>query len=410
MSKEHLLEKASLCSKCGKCRTVCPTFIEETDEILVARGRIHLSRQYASGELPYSRNFRKTLSTCLLCMRCSEHCPNSVEIKEVVVSARELLVQEGNRGFAENFLMNHVISRKRPLRLALKMMGLTLRAAETARLEGMMRKIMEKAGLDRNRALPPMPSRRLQDLHPFYIRSPGNSRKAIFFPGCSFSLSLTGVGTAIIDSLVRNGTDVILPDIGCCGMPVFAAGYGKVAEKTARRNVALLKSYECDTVVVGCGSCGFMLGDIYRKILGESALGLRVVDFSDYLLETGFKPGTRPAAATLTYHDPCHLNRGMGVREQPRALLKRIPGVEFAEMDEADACCGCGGSFSIKHYELSGRIRRNKLNMFQRTRASTLATGCPACILHLRDGFESNGLRERVLHTAEIVAMTYKPA
>jgi Fe-S oxidoreductase len=97
----------------------------------------------------------------------------------------------------------------------------------------------------------------------------------------------------------------------------------------------------------------------------------------------------------------------MEIQEQPRHLLRQMPGISYAEMENADACCGCGGSFSLKYYELSKRIRRNKINMFLRTQADKLVTGCPACIIHLEDGFFENQIGSPVVHPIQLLAQTY---
>ena len=150
-----------------------------------------------------------------------------------------------------------------------------------------------------------------------------------------------------------------------------------------------------------------MIRDHYKRLLGDSAHGFKVMDITEYLLENGVTPGPVPVPLPVTYHDPCHLRRGMKVTEAPRRLLKSVPGVDYCEMDDADACCGCGGSFSLKYYELSKKIRANKLNMFQRTHATVLSTGCPACIMHLEDGMAEHSLDAVVCHPVELLARTY---
>ena len=408
MKQKSIIEKSTLCSKCGKCRTVCPTFLQETNEISCTRGRVHLSSKHAAALLSVTPALKKALSTCLLCLRCKEHCPNNVDIEEIIVPTREAILDKES-GFIEDFILNHIVSRKRPLEWGIKMMGISLRTAEKIGFLARFRRMLEKAGIDPKRQLPDTPKKTLRDLYPYYIRLPENKRKVIYFPGCSASLSLVKLGSAVIETLLRNGNDVIVPDIGCCGMPIYAAGYREGAQKVARRNLEILKGYGVDTIVTSCGSCGYMLRDVYGKILDTPARPFKVMDYSEYLLETGMTPGKNAVPLKATWHDPCHLKRAMGVYQQPRLLLKQIPGVDFIEMEEADACCGAGGSFSLKYYELSKSIRTRKLNFFQRTHADTLITGCPACLIHLRDGFNEHSLTHSLFHPAQIIAMTYNP-
>ncbi|MFH0919990.1 MAG: (Fe-S)-binding protein [Fibrobacterota bacterium] len=407
MKHTSVAPTASACSYCGKCRSVCPTFLEEKNETLVARGRIRLAQGFEAGELKATANLKKTLATCLVCMRCQEYCPNQVDIEAIIVPAREALNNRLKKSLLEDFIFKYIISRRRPLIAAAKAMGLTRKTVDAVRLTKAYRKVLTLMNVDPKRRLPVFQTRTLYDRFPEIISAPGNTRRVVYFPGCSASLSLISLGSAAIRSLVRNGTDVILPRIPCCGMPVYISGDPVTAEKMAQQNLDQLNAFGADVVVTACGSCGYMLGAQYKKMLGDSAPKFKVMDISEYLLETGLKPGDTPVPLTATYHDPCHLRRGMKVTEAPRQLLQSVPGIAFTEMTDADACCGSGGSFSLKYYDLSKKIRSQKMNMFQRTQARVLATGCPACILHLEDGMAERALDAVVCHPVELLARTY---
>jgi len=239
------------------------------------------------------------------------------------------------------------------------------------------------------------------------LHLPGNTKRVIYFPGCSAALSRTAIGEAVIKVLLHNGADVILPELGCCGMPAYMSGDFKTAERLAFRNINTLRELKADALVVSCGSCGFMMKSIYASHLNQEAVPFEVLDISEYLSPGKLKTGSSLNNLKLTYHDPCHLRRGLKVTVPPRELLKSLPGVDFIEMAESDACCGSGGSFSLKYYDLSKSIRRRKLNFFLRTRADVLATGCPACIFHLEDGFTQRNIKTPVLHPVEILSRTY---
>ena len=409
MKKNDLKAKAAACSKCGKCRQVCPTFLEERTETLVARGRIHLANALDQGSLQATANLKKAATTCLLCLRCSDNCPNKVDIENIMVSARELILDKKSPAFLENFIHKYIVSRRRPLALAARMMGLTDEVIRLSRMSGVYRKLLSTTmGVDENRRLPDFHFKTLHHKFGIANTAPGNTRKVVYFPGCSGQLSLLNVSGAVIRTLVRSGADVVLPRFGCCGIPAYTSGFRSVAEKAARETVRIIKETGADMVITSCGSCGRMLRDIYPEMLGADSHGARVMDVMEYLAEYPLAFGKNSAAAKVTYHDPCHLRRGMKVHEQPRALLKSIPGVDFTEMPDADACCGCGGAFSLKYYDLSKKVRNTKLNMFQRTDAEVLATGCPACIMHLEDGLAGIGSPVRVVHPVELVDSTFR--
>lgn len=108
----------------------------------------------------------------------------------------------------------------------------------------------------------------------------------------------------------------------------------------------------------------------------------------------------------MTYHDPCHLKKSLGVSDQPRTLLKANPAYNFVEMSEADQCCGNGGTFNIQHYDVSRRIGDRKRDNILASNAEVVAAGCPACMMQLTDMLSQHGDRIRVCHPVEIYAQT----
>ena len=105
-----------------------------------------------------------------------------------------------------------------------------------------------------------------------------------------------------------------------------------------------------------------------------------------------------------TYHDPCHASRGQGLVDQPRAILRSIPGLQYRELPEADWCCGGAGSYALSHYELARKVLDRKMDNVQQTGANLLVTSCPACIIHLSYGVRKRGLPVRVCHISELIS------
>jgi glycolate oxidase iron-sulfur subunit len=139
-----------------------------------------------------------------------------------------------------------------------------------------------------------------------------------------------------------------------------------------------------------------------------AALAARTLDISQFLVD---QVGVAPAAAgpedhriPVTYHDPCHLKKSLGVAAQPRVLLQANPAYVLQEMAESDWCCGCGGSFNLQHYETSAAIGRRKGENIAQCRCQVVATGCPACMLQITDMLSQAGLRVQVKHPVEIYA------
>jgi len=105
---------------------------------------------------------------------------------------------------------------------------------------------------------------------------------------------------------------------------------------------------------------------------------------------------------TVTYHDPCHLKKSLGVSDEPRVLIKANPRYLFREMPDADTCCGMGGSFNLQYYDISSDIGKIKLENIKLSGCDIVATGCPACMIQLSDIISKSGNRIAVKHPIEI--------
>jgi glycolate oxidase iron-sulfur subunit len=144
-------------------------------------------------------------------------------------------------------------------------------------------------------------------------------------------------------------------------------------------------------------------------------LAEKTLDISQFLVDiVGLNAIQQPAETdgtdiAVTYHDPCHLKKSLGVAEQPRALLNASPGYRLTEMKAPDQCCGMGGSFGIKYYDISRRIGEQKRQDVLQTGCQVVATGCPACMLQLSDSLSRAGGDIAVKHVIEIFAEGIKP-
>jgi glycolate oxidase iron-sulfur subunit len=105
----------------------------------------------------------------------------------------------------------------------------------------------------------------------------------------------------------------------------------------------------------------------------------------------------------VTWHDPCHLIRYQNIKDQPRAILKGLPGITYVEMPNADLCCGMGGSFSVYHYGLSKKIALKKMEGIKATGADIVVTACPGCMINLIDNILHNNMPQKVHHLLELV-------
>ena len=135
----------------------------------------------------------------------------------------------------------------------------------------------------------------------------------------------------------------------------------------------------------------------------------RTLDISTFLTQViDYRKPVAEVDAVVTYHDSCHLKKSMKVFREPREILRQIPGVIFKEMAKPDACCGGGGSYFMTHVETSGSISERKATDAAATGASTIATGCPACMMQLLDSTHRYGSKQRVRHYISLLADAYR--
>lgn len=405
------------CMKCGNCQEVCPIYLEEKKEGTVARGKIKLVDAVLKGDLEYTEGLAEKLSLCLTCKACTKHCPCGVQVDKIVLGARAAIVQ--NRGL-------HPL--KKAIFGTLKRPGLFNFGIKTGSMfQGLAFKKHKSLngahprfpfGLDMRRIIPPLATTPLKEQLPEVIKVDNPVKKVAFFTGCTMNFIYTDAGKAVVDVLRKNNVEVTIPkEQHCCGMPILAHGDANTAKKMAKSHIDIFSKLDVDAIITACGSCGTTFNRHYLELLEDDAdyyakaqkVAAKIIDISDFLVkEIGLdqsKLGT--VNMKVTYHDPCHLNRGMGVKDSPREILKAIPGLEFIEMKNADRCCGSAGSFSLTHYDLSMDIHKHKADSIRATKADAVVTGCGACIMQIGDGMNRFNLNLPMFHTVEILAKSY---
>jgi glycolate oxidase iron-sulfur subunit len=243
--------------------------------------------------------------------------------------------------------------------------------------------------------------------------------KVLFFYGCLIDKVFPEIGQAVLKTLDHFRVEVIVPEgQGCCGIPALSAGDLQTFQTLVNYNLELFSRESCKVVVTACPTCAATIKKIWPVLArgldaGKQELlaGLaeKTVDITDFLVNRiGVGPaalgGSKEGGRGVTYHDPCHLRKSLGVSAPPRLLLKSLPGYDYREMVEADACCGCGGSFTLEHYELSKAVGKRKLGHIRQSAAELVATACPACLLQITDLLSRGGDRIRVRHVVELLA------
>ena len=235
-------------------------------------------------------------------------------------------------------------------------------------------------------------------------------RRASLMVTCLGDLFFPDVGVSIVRVLRKLGVAVDVPtDQTCCGLPLFNSGYHAEAAAVARRTLALFRDSE--HVVVPSGSCAWMVKHEYPGLLAGAGLAREAEhlaacthELSQFLVRVlGLRRFRSAVAGTLTYHDSCHLLRGLHESESPRALLREASGARFVELPASDECCGFGGSFSVRLPEVSTAILDKKLANVEATGADCVVACDAGCLMQMRGGLSRRSSRVRALHLAEVL-------
>lgn len=234
-----------------------------------------------------------------------------------------------------------------------------------------------------------------------------------FFVTCLADLMRPSVAFAAIELLERAGCEVAVPDAQtCCGQPAYNSGDRRTALALARKLIGEFEGF--DYVVAPSGSCAGMVKVHFPRLFEDDpaeraravALAARTHELTDFLVNV-LKIETVPGrfAGSATYHDSCSSYRELGIYDEPRRLLAKLPGLELREMDESMTCCGFGGTFSLKFGEISTRLADDKCGNACATGADAIIGGDLGCLLNIEGRLRRRGdMKTKVLHIAEVLA------
>ncbi|MBI4986954.1 MAG: (Fe-S)-binding protein [Rhodocyclales bacterium] len=237
--------------------------------------------------------------------------------------------------------------------------------------------------------------------------------RVALFVTCLVDLMRPRIGFATLKLLAAAGCDVVVPEgQTCCGQPAYNAGDRPAAIDLAKKVIAEFAGY--DYVVAPSGSCADHIRNKYPELLAgdpdwqarAAALAGCVYELTDFLVNVAKLervPGN--FAGSVTYHDSCSGLRGLGIKDQPRALLAKLPQVELREMTGAEECCGFGGTFSVKFGDISAAIAEKKCRHLCAAGADAVVGGDLGCLLNIEGKLRRLGDETtQVLHVAEVLA------
>ncbi len=367
------------CVHCGFCLPTCPTYELWHEEMDSPRGRIWLMRATLDGTVELNRTVAEHFDRCLGCMACLTSCPSGVQYDRLIELARERVEQEVPRPMRERLLRSLVFAvfpYPRRLRHALRFVSLPA--------PGPLRPLRELAPAWREPVSPPRET-----------RAQGERLARVgLLTGCVQSVLFGEVNRASARVLAAHGYEVTAPYSGCCGALALHAGRREQGLELARRTAGAFAAAGAEMIVTNAAGCGSHLKDAH--------LDLPVVDISE-ALALGNAPELQPLALRVAFQESCHLGHAQRVREQPRALLRSIPGLELVEPDEQALCCGSAGIYNLVQPEAARALGDRKAAAVLATGPDVYVSANPGCLLQVSAALRRAGRPLPAAHPVELL-------
>ncbi|MBF0261497.1 MAG: (Fe-S)-binding protein [Magnetococcales bacterium] len=402
------LANATLCTQCGYCLPVCPTYLSDNDETESPRGRISLLLALRDGTLSMDE-VAEPLSHCLLCRACQTACPAKVKPAKLIGHLRSrhpVPTSRAGRWF------HRITDHPRRTRLAAKLLGWY----QSSGLQHLLRasRLLH--------LIPPL--RRLDNLLPKPTKPPPawptvtpEKPRVALLQGCMTRLFFPNAGPSTANLLDLAGYAVIpVAEFGCCGAPYRESGDRKAFLRQARATLKTLAAIEpVEAIVSDSAICMVTLKGYARSLGGDPELGAvakqvseKTIDLANFLaprLKAGGILFHGSATHTFAYHDHCQSRHGLGILTQPRVLLDMLPGTrhELAPEGSPAFCCGAGGEYLLREPERSERIRAAKLEAITHGGIDVVAASNPGCILHLGAGLREMDAPVQARHLTELL-------
>ena len=376
------------CVHCGFCLPTCPTYSLWGEEADSPRGRIVLMDEGHRSEL--SAPMVGHLDNCLGCMACVTACPSGVQYDKLIEDTRAQVERRWRRPLRERLLRRAIFALfPHPRRLRLLAPFARLAPGRLGRLA---------------------PRRRRPVALPASLPGSGAARGTVgFVQGCVQRVFFGDVNSASVRLLAAQGWDVhVPPSHRCCGALQLHAGEESAAE--ARATIEAFERF--DFVVVNAAGCGSSMKDYGHLLRDDPEWAERAASFAERVrdLTEILEPAAgEPVPIRVAYHDACHLAHAQGVREQPRDLLRAIPGLELVEPEGWEICCGSAGIYNLVKPEAAAELGRRKAEALLATGAEAVVAANPGCALQIAAHARELGRELEVLHPAEVLGRSLLP-
>jgi glycolate oxidase iron-sulfur subunit len=403
------------CVHCGFCLPACPTYNSWGEEMDSPRGRIDLMKGVEDKTIPLDEVVAGHIDACLGCMACVTACPSGVRYDLLIEATRARVEEAVPRSPADRAFRELVFSLfPYPKRLRALMPGAALgtKLGVAKLTAGPLGKLLPARIRQLLAMAPPVSFRDTFARLPHKTEARGAKRARVaLVAGCVQRAFFPNVNAATIRVLSAEGCEVIVPrGQGCCGALSLHSGRPDEAKRFARALIERFEQQRLDAIIINAAGCGSTLKEYGKLFAGDpdwsargQAFAAKVKDVNEYLATLSPRATRKPLTLRVAYHDACHLAHAQRVREQPRALLRTIPGLELLEIPQGDQCCGSAGTYNLFQPESAHEIGVRKVDNVQSVAPDLVASANPGCTLQMQSIFRERAVALRAAHPIELL-------
>ena len=375
MGKEFLEMAFDNCIKCSTCKygyksfdKICPSGEKFLFESYWASGRIRTIRGLLLGDLEWNEDLKDPIFACTTCGACMDSCqaPHADYIVDMIEALRELAVRHIGPAKNQELLVS--------------------RCEETCNPYNEPNSDNEE--LKKKYNLP-------------------DKAEWVYYIGCTSNYRQQNLRDSTIRFLKKIGINFTLMDEHCCTSPMIRTGQINISKDYMNYNVEQIKNTEAKKVITSCAGCYRTFKKDFEKHGIEYDFEVfHTIELIKQLLDEGKIKIKTEFNKTVTYHDPCHLGRHMGIYEIPREIYKIIPGLNLVEMKRNRNfawCCGAGGGVKIGYPDWAVEVSKERLEEAKETGATVISSTCPFCRTNLSDANNNYNFEMEVLDLMEII-------
>lgn len=382
------------CMKCGICQAECPLYQNNFRETSVARGKISLIEFIVHGQISKVDEVYSVLDYCVHCGKCKETCSSGVLTDLIFFKAKNVLREIHSMSMKEKTTLNIVMEKPdmvASLSPILHAGGVINNAVSNTPILKSLKNHFPGSMFHRKVKTPAKKS--FSKKYKGWNFAENEIMRVVFYPGCAINYIYDNWGEEITKILLKLGVSVYIPPSGrCCGIPAATMGNLDLYKRNYNKNADEFEETGVEYVITSCPTCGYGIGELGES-LTQRKPNYKVMDILVFLHDVlGYKDKTSLPEKT-SLHTPCHYDKNK--KGDLEKIVTNYIDSDFVPLEKA-SCCGFGGTFNLKNYDISLSIAKEKINELEEKKVSVLFTPCPGCAMQLNDAAKDTEIK--VMH------------